>query len=181
MESALTDAAIGMFEVLIGKIFRRAEAVRDKQLLETASSATSALDFFVSFGEASAAKRENGLSLDEAVNAVASWEKLIQATAAAKAASRTRKDDDLIAYLPAQYLRIRRFAAPFMAAFTFEGNQQSRDFIDVVMQVRAARKGRRRSTNPPWAKDASTSWKTPGARRLLRRTAWSITECSNYS
>lgn len=60
MEMALTDAAIAMFEVLIGKSFRRAEAERDKQLLETATSATSALDFFVSFGEAIAAKRETG-------------------------------------------------------------------------------------------------------------------------
>lgn len=154
MEIVLTDAAISMFEALIGKAFRQAEAIRDKKLLENAASATSALDFFVSFGEAIAAKRENGLSLDEAVNAVASWEQLIQATAAAKAASRTRKDYDLIAYLPAQYVRIRRFAIPFMAAFTFEGNRQNRDFINVVMQMRAARKGRQRSTNPPWAKDA---------------------------
>ncbi|MBG0512051.1 Tn3 family transposase [Agrobacterium sp. MOPV5] len=154
MEIALTDAAIAMFEVLIGKAFRQAESIRDKQLLDNATSATSALDFFVSFGEAITAKRENGLSLDEAVNAVASWEQLIQATAAAKAASRTRKDDDLIAYLPAQYVRIRRFAAPFMAAFTFEGNRQNRDFIDAVMQMRAVRKGRKRSTNPPWVKDA---------------------------
>ncbi|HDF2330360.1 TPA: Tn3 family transposase [Morganella morganii] len=154
MEIVLTDAAISMFEALIGKAFRQAEAIWDKKLLENAASATSALDFFVSFGEAIAAKRENGLSLDEAINAVASWEQLIQATAAAKAASRTRKDDDLIAYLPAQYVRIRRFAIPFMAAFTFEGNRQNRDFINVVMQMRAARKGRQRSTNPPWAKDA---------------------------
>lgn len=97
MEIALTDAAIAMFEALIGKAFRQAEAERDKQLLETASSATSALDFFVGFGEAIAARRETGLSLDEAVNAVGGWEQLMQATAAAKAASRTRKDDDLIA------------------------------------------------------------------------------------
>lgn len=98
--------------------------------------------------------RENGLSLDEAVNTVVSWEQLIQATAAAKAASRTRKDDDLIAYLPAQYVRIRRFSAPCMTAFTFEGNQQNRDFINIVIQMRVARKVRQRSTNPPWAKDA---------------------------
>lgn len=154
MEIALTDAAIGVFEVLIGKAFRQAEATRDKQLLENASSATSALDFFVSFGEAIAAKRETGLSLDEAVNAVASWEQLMQATEAAKAASRTRKDDDLIVYLPAQYMRIRRFAAPFLTAFTFEGNRQNSDFIGVVMQMKAAGNGRRRSTNPPWVKNA---------------------------
>lgn len=154
MEIALTDAAIGMFEVLIGKTFRQAEAERDRQLLENASSAISALDFFVSFGEAISAKRETGLSLDEAVNTVSSWEQLMQATAAAKAASRTRKDDDLIAYLPAQYARIRRFAAPFLTAFTFEGNRQNRDFIGVVMQMKAAGKGRRRSTNPPWIANA---------------------------
>lgn len=124
-EIALTDSAISMFEILIGKAFRQGEALRDKQLLENATSATSALDFFVSFGEAIAAKRETGLSLDEGVNAIASWEQLMQAIAAGKAASRTPKDDDLIAYLPARYLRIRRFAAPFIGAFTFEGNRES--------------------------------------------------------
>jgi len=154
MEIALTDAAIGMFESLIGKSFRQAEAARDKQMLENISSATSALDFFVSFGEAIAGKREAGLSLDEAVNAVASWEELMQATAAAKAASRTRKDDDLIAYLPAQYVRIRRFAAPFLASFTFEGNRQNDNFIDTVMQLSATGKSSRRSSNQPWVKKA---------------------------
>lgn len=154
MEIALTDAAIAMFEVLIGKAFRRAEAERDKRLLETATSATSALDFFVGFGEAIAARRETDLSLDEAVNAVGGWEQLMRATAAAKAASRPRKDDDLIAYLPAQYMRIRRFAAPFLAAFTFEGNRQSRDFINVVMQMTAAGKSRRRSLDAQWIKAA---------------------------
>jgi len=150
MEMALTDAAIAMFEVLIGKTFRRAEAERDKHLLETATSATSALDFFVGFGEAIAARLETGLSLDEAVNAVGGWEQLMQATAAAKAASRPRKDDDLIAYLPTQYMRIRRFVAPFLAAFTFEGNRQSRNFIDVVMQMTAAGKSRSRSSDARW-------------------------------
>ncbi len=154
MEIALTDAAIAMFEVLIGKAFRQAENERDKQVLENASSATSALDFFVGFGEAIAAKREAGLSLDEAVNAVASWQELVQATAAAKAASRNRKDGDLIAYLPAQYVRIRRFAAPFMGAFNFEGNRQSRDFISMVVQIAAAGKSRRRSSEPAWVQCA---------------------------
>ena len=74
----------------------------------------------------------------------------MQATAAAKAASRPRKEDDLIAYLPAQYTRIRRFAAPFLAAFTFEGNRQSREVIDVVMQMTAAGKSRSRFSDARW-------------------------------
>jgi hypothetical protein len=38
-------------------------------------------------------------------------EATIMSTAAAKVASQKRNDDDLIAYLPAPYMRIRRFAA----------------------------------------------------------------------
>lgn len=154
MEIALTDAAIGMFEVLIGKAFRHAEAARDKQLQDNVSSATSALDFFAGFGEAMAAKRETGLSLDEAVNAVASWEELMEATAAAKAASHKRNYDDLIAYLPAHYVGIRRFAAPFLASFAFEGNRQNAHFIDAVMHLATAWKGGRRSSDQSWLKKA---------------------------
>jgi hypothetical protein len=59
MEIALTDATIAMFETLIGKSFRQAEAARDQQLLENASSATSLLDFFAGFGEAIAAQKRD--------------------------------------------------------------------------------------------------------------------------
>lgn len=153
-EIALTDATIAMFETLIGKSFRQAESLRDQKLLETATTASSALDFFASFGDAIAARRETGLSLDEAVTAVTSWEELIQATASVKAAKRTRADDDLIAYLPAQYVRIRRFAGPFLASFTFEGNRQNAHFIDVVVQMAAAWKNGLRSIEQPWVRKA---------------------------
>ncbi len=55
-EIALTDAAITMFETLIGKSFRQAESLRDQKMLETATTASSALDFFARFGEASRQK-----------------------------------------------------------------------------------------------------------------------------
>lgn len=153
-EIALTDATIALFETLIGKSFRQAESLRDQKLLETATTASAALDFFASFGDAIAARRETGLSLDEAVTAVTSWDELIQATASAKAAKRTRADDDLIAYLPAQYVRIRRFAGPFLASFTFEGNRQNGHFIDVVVQMAAAWKNGLRSIEQPWVRKA---------------------------
>lgn len=154
MEIALTDAAISMFETLIGKSFRQAEAARDKQLLETASSATSALDFFVNFGEAITAQREAGLSLDEAVTTVASWEELIQATASAKAVRRPRSEDDLITYLPAQYARIRRFAAAFLASFTFEGNRRNVHIIEAIVQMETAWRKGARSNDRPWIRKA---------------------------
>lgn len=153
-EIALTDAAIAMFEILIGKSFRQADSLRDQKMLETATTASSALDFFASFGDAITARRETGLSLDEAVTAVTSWDELIQATASAKAAKRTLTDDDLIAYLPAQYVRIRRFAAPFLASFTFEGNRQNAHFIDVVVQMATAWKNGHRSIEQPWVRKA---------------------------
>lgn len=153
-EIALTDAAIAMFETLIGKSFRQAESLRDQKMLETATTASSALDFFASFGEAIAAKRETGLSLDEAVTAIASWDELIQATASAKAARRARNDDDLIAYLPDQYVRIRRFAAPFLASFIFEGNRQSTHFIDAAVQMGTAWRNGFRSIEQPWVRKA---------------------------
>lgn len=154
MEIALTDAVIGMFEVLIGKSFRQAEAARDKQLLESASSATSALDFFSKFGEAITAQRESRLSLDEAVTTVASWEELIQATASAKAVKRFQNEDDLITYLPAQYVRIRRFSAPFLTSFTFERNRRNAHFIEAIAQMETAWRKGSRSAEQPWVRKA---------------------------
>nr|AAA19642.1 transposase [Rhizobium leguminosarum bv. viciae] len=154
MEIALTDAAIGMFETLIGKSFRQAEATRDKQLLESASSATSALDFFANFGEAITAQRESGLSLDEAVTTVTSWEELIQATASAKAVKRPRSEDDLITYLSAQYVRIRRFVTPFLASFTFEGNRRNAHFIEAIVRMETAWRKGSRSAEQPWVRKA---------------------------
>jgi len=154
MEITLTDAAIGMFEILVGKSFRQAEAARDQKLLEDASSTTSLLDFFAGFGAAIAAKREAGLSLDEAVIAITSWDELAQATALAKAVSSTRNNDDLIAYLGQYYGRIRRFAAPFIATFAFEGSSQSVHLLDAIARLREAWKGGRRSTAQPWITNA---------------------------
>lgn len=153
-EITLTDTAVAMFETLIGKSFRHAKSLRDQKMLETASTASSTLDFFARFGEAITARREAGLSLDEAVTAVTSWDELKQATASAKAAKRTSSDDDLIAYLPTQYVRIRRFAAPFLASFIFEGNRQNAHFIDAVVQMGTAWKNGLRSVEQPWVRKA---------------------------
>jgi Tn3 transposase DDE domain len=80
---------------------------------------------------------------------VTSWDELVRATASAKAVSSARDDDNLIAYLGQQYVRIRRFSVPFLATLSFEGSSQNALLLDAVTQLQEAWKGRR-STAQPW-------------------------------
>lgn len=149
-EAELTDAAIGMFETLVAKSFRQAEAARDRQALENASSAAGVLAFFARFGQGVADRRDAGLSLDEAVTAVTSWDELVGATVTAQSVSRMRENDDSIAWLRQQHARVRGFAGPFIAAFAFEGTRHSARLLDAVALLRAAHRDRRRSASEPW-------------------------------
>lgn len=84
-ETALTDAAIGLFESLVGRAFQQAEADREAHLTVSVVAAADALDFFAGFGDALAASKGAGLSLDAAVTTVATWEALARAPATAQA------------------------------------------------------------------------------------------------
>ena len=155
-QTALTDAAIGMFEILVGRAFRQAEADREAHLTASVVAAAEALDFFAGFGDALVAHKGVGLSLDEAITTVATWEALARATAAAQANRQARHGDDTIAFLRRHHGRIRAFAAPFLTRFTFEAARPGMALVTAVSQLGEAWKAGRRSPGQAWI-DAALS------------------------
>lgn len=160
-EAELTDAAIAMFETLVARSLRQAEAVRDREILETASAAIGVIAFFSQLGTGMVARRGAGLSLDEAVDGITSWGELADATSAARSIERLRKNDDLVGWVRPQHGRIRTFAVPFIAAFTFEGTRQSAGLVEAISLLRTAHRDRRTA--------ASRTWTTAALRLADRR------------
>jgi TnpA family transposase len=151
---ALTDAAIGMFETLAGKTVRRAQSTRDLQLQKEAGSAANVLGFFASLGAALGTAHKTGHPLDQAVTALTTWEELAEATASAAALSGNGKSDNLLPFLRAEHARVRKFAAPFLAAFVFEGSGRNAALVEAVDELRLAWGSGKRSANQPWMRKA---------------------------
>jgi hypothetical protein len=154
MEMALTDAAIGMFEALVGKTLRSAQSARETRLQDEAASMSAVLGFFADVGAALTAAREKERPLDDAVTTVTSWDELARATAAARALSGLGGKENLIPFLRDQHARVRKFAAPFLAAFSFEGSGQRAALLDAVAEMSKAWANGRRSAIQPWMKKA---------------------------
>lgn len=183
MEMALTDAAIGMFEVLVGKTMRRAQPAREVRLHEETTSMTSVLGFFASVGEALATAKEKARLVDDAVSAVTTWDELARATASAKVLSGMGNSDNLIPFFRDQHARVRKFSAPFLLAFTFEGSGQRAELdgkapLTETADNRTALRSRC-STEKPTAQTAGSSPGSAGIRsyagahRAMPRSGWS--------
>ena len=111
---------------LAGKTLRAARSARQTRMQDETASMTGVLGFFAKAGAKLTAAREKERPLEHTVTTITSWDELARATAAARALSGLSSKDNFIPFLRDQHARVRKFAVPSLAAFSFEGRRQRR-------------------------------------------------------
>lgn len=156
----LTDEAIGLFDRLIGRMFRRAERRAAANLQTNARSLNDKVRLLAKLGDALIEARESGADAFAAVSNVIPWDRFAEAVAEAKGLTR---DDapDYLALAAANHALLRRVGPLFLDTFEFQGIAAMTGLLRAIAALRTFYAGSRRT----WPADMPTgfirrSWRT---------------------
>jgi SAM-dependent methyltransferase len=149
----LTDDAIDLFDRLIGRLFRRAEAHEASTLRRDARAINAKVRLFAQLGEALLTAREMGSDPLDAVAAAIGWNKLEESVEEAKRL--VRPDGlDYLALAARGYPIIRKVGPLFLEAFELRAVPAAAGVVRAAETMRAFYRTPRR----PWPRDAPTSF-----------------------
>lgn len=156
----LTDEGIGLFDRLIGRLFRRAERRASATLQTNARSLNDKVRLLTKIGDALIEAKETGANAFEAVGKVIPWDRFADVIAEAKGLAR---DDgpDYLTLAAANHALLRRAGPLFLDAFEFKGTAAVTGLLRAMVAMRIFYAGNRRSL----PKDIPTgfirrSWRT---------------------
>ncbi|KAA0675758.1 Tn3 family transposase [Roseomonas genomospecies 6] len=140
----LTDEAIGLFDRLIGRMFRRAERRASANLQTNARSLNDKVRLLTKLGDALFEARETGADAFAAVDKVIPWDRFAEVVAEAKGLI---KDDglDYLALAEANHALLRRVGPLFLDAFEFQGIAAVTGLLRAVATLRTFYAGTRRT------------------------------------
>lgn len=122
LETELTDAALSMFDKMMGGLARKAERRTAETAAATLGEMQSQLRLLAKAGRAVVQAHETDTDAFDAVEASVGWERFLRAVAETEAMT-TVDRTDLRAELIARWPAMRRFAPALLQAFTFEGGR----------------------------------------------------------
>ena len=137
VERDLTDAAVEMVDVLLGRALAAAKRRREEALAREADLRRDTFRLLVRLGEELVAAHEQGGDLGCAVTRVTDWEHLNAVIDAAGGFVRA-DEADAIGMLGAEHSAVRRWAPWFLEAFRFDGAPSSRSLLRAVALLRDA-------------------------------------------
>jgi hypothetical protein len=165
MEAILTDAALTMFDRLIGLTARRAERLHSERLAERAKVLDATARVLVSAGKAVMTAHADGSDLQSAIERGVGWERFV---AAAQAESQIgTSDDDGLTEMVSRYGVLRKAVPAFLAAFRFRSWQPHDPLLVAVTILRDLYASNRRSL----PRDAPVGFFRPQWLRLVRQSA----------
>lgn len=140
----LTDEAIGLFDRLIGRMFRRAERRASADLQTNARSLNDKVRLLAKLGDALIEARETGADAFAAVGTVIPWDRFAEVVAEAKGLTR---DDgpDYLAVAEANHALLRRVGPLFLDAFEFQGIAAVTGLLRATTVLRTFYAGNRRT------------------------------------
>ena len=160
----LTDEAIGLFDRLIGRLFRRAERRAAFELHNDARAINDKLRLLAKIGDALIAARASGADAFAAVDAVIPWYRLADVVAETKGL--TRNDGpDYLALAAANHALLRRVGPLFLDAFEFQGVGAVSGLLRALTAMQAFYGGPRRGL----PKDMPTAFIRRGWRAAVLR------------
>lgn len=164
--TGLTDDAVSMFDSMIGKLFRRAEARETAALKRDRRTINAKIRLLAQLGEALLEAKETGADPLQAVEAVVGWDDL---KAAVDESRRLLRPDTLdpIALAKTQYPVLRRVGPLFLTSFTFGGVPAAAGLLRAMEMLRTLYDGPRRKLPP----DAPTAFIKPTWRKQLLQTS----------
>lgn len=140
----LTDTIIGLFDRLIGRLFRRAERRSAARLQQDARAINDALRRLGAIGDALIEARNGGADAFDAVEAVMPWPRFTALIAEAKALVRP-DGPDYATIAATNHALLRRIGPPFLAAFTFHGTPAAASLLRAIEAMRIFYAGPRRT------------------------------------
>ncbi|AWK88574.1 Tn3 family transposase [Azospirillum thermophilum] len=160
----LTDEGIGLFDRLVGRMFRRAERRASADLQANARSLNDKVRLLARLGDALIEARETGADAFAAVGTVIPWDRLAEVVGEAKGL--TRGDGpDYLALAAANHALLRRVGPLFLDAFVFQGVAAVAGLLRAVAALRAFYAGSRRAL----PKDIPTGFIRRGWRAAVFR------------
>ncbi len=139
--ASLTDAAIDLFDRLVGAMFRRAEGRHARAFQADARAINDKVRLYARVGAAVIAAREDKQDAFEAIAAVIPWERFRTSVAEAEALARP-EEFDAYEKIGEHYAATRRWSPAFLDAFEFEGVPAVASLMRAIEVLREAnRKG----------------------------------------
>ncbi len=131
----LTDAALLMFDKLMGGLSRRAERKAVDNAAAALRDAQRHLRLLARAGRALIAAREDGTDASEAVESAVGWGPFLRAVAEAEQIARPEAVD-VRAELVQRWPAMRQFAPALLEAFAFEGTASASGLLKAVSLLR---------------------------------------------
>jgi TnpA family transposase len=160
----LTDEIVGLFDRLIGRLFRRAERRSAARLQEDARAVNDTLRLLADIGDALVQAQATGSDLKEAVGAVVPWERLPAVLAEARRLIRP-EGLDYAAIAADSHALLRRIGPAFLAAFAFRGVRAVASLLDAAEALKTFYGGDRRR----FPEDLPRGFMRPGWRAAAVR------------
>ncbi len=167
----LTDEIVGLFDRLIGRLFRRAERRSDSRMQRDAQAINDTLRLLADVGDALLRARAAGGDVTDAVP----WERLPAVLAEARRLIRPQ-GPDYAAIASDSHALLRRVGPAFLAAFTFRGMRAVAPLLDAVAALKTFYAGDRRR----FPEDLPCGFVRPGWRTAVFRDGTSTIDAQGY-
>ena len=162
MEAALTDAALVMFDKMLGGVFRRADRERKENVLDRAKTLDASMRALIGMAKAMLIAKDSGADQDTAVENALGWERLkILVAEANKVVADTR--DDNLAEIIDLYPTVRRMVPVLLGAFVFRSWKSGDSLLAALTVLREVHAKDQRKLPP----SATTAFLKPAWRKLV--------------
>jgi TnpA family transposase len=140
----LTDETIGIFDRLIGRLFRRAEQRASETLKNDARAMNEKIRLFARIGDALLGARASGEDPFAAIGDIIPWDRFAETITEAKSLVRS-EGPDYLALAERNHALLRRIGPLFLDAFMFQGVAAVGGLIRALELMRAFYSGSRRA------------------------------------
>ncbi|EDP62690.1 transposase Tn3 [alpha proteobacterium BAL199] len=143
LETRIADAAISMFDKLVGSLFTRARRGQERRYQATTRDVGQLMRLFGRTIDALTAARDSDDDPVALVDEAVGWHRLLAARPQVEALAELTGEDMLVA-AAGKYATLRRFAPAFLAAFTFKASAGGKTLIKAVELLRDLNRRNRR-------------------------------------
>ncbi|WP_114914065.1 Tn3 family transposase [Acidibrevibacterium fodinaquatile] len=140
MEAALTDAALAMFDKMLGAVFRRADRTHKDKLIDRAKSLDASARALLGMAKAMLEAKAKNQDQVAAVERALGWERLKALVAATETVVIDARPDNL-GEVVERYVSIRRMSPVVLGAFAFRSWKENDPLLaalDVVRELHAS-------------------------------------------
>jgi hypothetical protein len=144
LEQTLTDAAVTMFNKLIGRLFARANTRRKQRYADTRQETTKALRLFRDTLRALIVANDTGRNAIDVLDDEVGWHRLLQAQPDVEAMVRDADPDPLL-LAAERYSTIRKYTARFLETFTFCSSRKHDSLLAAIGTLKTLQAAHRRT------------------------------------